>query len=149
MLARTVGSMALTIPEREQFLSEPHIAALSVEAEGGRAPLTIPIWYQYTPGKKPWVLTGTGSRKLGLIRAAGRFTLMVDRVEPTLRYVAVSGAVVDYVDGTRDDLREMAARYLPEEKVGPYVEMAEREHGPQTRVTLDPQQWLSVDLGNI
>ena len=79
MLARTVGFMALTIPEREQFLSEPHIAARSVEAEGGRAPLTIPIWYQYTPGEKPWVLTGTGSRKLGLIRAAGRFTLMVDR----------------------------------------------------------------------
>ena len=85
VLARTVGFMALTIPEREQFLSEPHIAARSVEAEGGRAPLTIPIWYQYTPGEKPWVLTGTGSRKLGLIRAAGRFTLMVDRVEPTLR----------------------------------------------------------------
>ena len=43
VLARTVGFMALTIPEREQFLSEPHIAARSVEAEGGRAPLTLSL----------------------------------------------------------------------------------------------------------
>ncbi|MCH5645364.1 MULTISPECIES: pyridoxamine 5'-phosphate oxidase family protein [unclassified Gordonia (in: high G+C Gram-positive bacteria)] len=141
--------MALTVTEREQFLSEPHIAALSVEAEPGRAPLTVPIWYQYTPGERPWLLTGTESRKLGLIRAAGRFTLMVERVEPTIRYASVSGDVVGYDDATRDDLWEMAARYLPEEKVGPYVDFAWDNHGPQTRVTLEPRQWVSLDLGSV
>ncbi|MDT0323912.1 pyridoxamine 5'-phosphate oxidase family protein, partial [Streptomyces sp. DSM 44918] len=40
--------MALTHDEREQFLAEPHVAALAVDsAEEGRAPLTVPIWYQY------------------------------------------------------------------------------------------------------
>ncbi|MDY6996316.1 MAG: pyridoxamine 5'-phosphate oxidase family protein, partial [Actinomycetota bacterium] len=39
----------MTLPqhEREQFLAEPHIAALSVNAGAGRGPLTVPIWYQY------------------------------------------------------------------------------------------------------
>ncbi|MCZ9342993.1 pyridoxamine 5'-phosphate oxidase family protein, partial [Streptomyces sp. TRM76130] len=38
--------MALSRAEREQFLAEPHIAALAVDAGAGRAPLTVPIWYQ-------------------------------------------------------------------------------------------------------
>lgn len=42
--------MALSKDEREQFLSEPHIAALSVFAGDSRGPLTVPIWYQYSPG---------------------------------------------------------------------------------------------------
>ena len=43
--------------ERELFLSEPHIAALSVSDGQGRGPLTIPIWYQYQPGGEAWVLS--------------------------------------------------------------------------------------------
>ncbi|MDH3022058.1 pyridoxamine 5'-phosphate oxidase family protein [Gordonia alkanivorans] len=141
--------MALTKSEREAFLAEPHVAALSVEAEPERAPLTVPIWYHYEPGGRPWLLTGTESRKLNLIRAAGRFTLMVDEVSPRLMYVSVSGDAVDMVAGTRDDLREMASRYLPPQAVEPYIEMAEKEHGPQTKVYLDPQQWVSLDLGSL
>ena len=63
--------MALTREEREQFLAEPHIAALSVEAEPGRAPLTVPIWYQYAPGGDIWIMTGLDTRKNRLIQAAG------------------------------------------------------------------------------
>ncbi|MFW0792769.1 pyridoxamine 5'-phosphate oxidase family protein [Gordonia sp. CPCC 205515] len=141
--------MALSKQERETFLAQPHIAALSVEAGPDRAPLVVPIWYQYAPGGKPWILTGTSSRKLELIRAAGRFTLMVETVEPEIKYVAVSGDVVDYSDGTRADLTEMSARYLPADKVAGYVEMATREHGHQTKVVLDPKQWVSLDLGSL
>ncbi|UCZ91303.1 pyridoxamine 5'-phosphate oxidase family protein [Gordonia sp. WA4-43] len=139
--------MALTKSEREAFLSEPHVAALSVEAEPGRAPLMVPVWYQYEPGGRPWLLTGTESRKLQLIRTAGRFTFMVDEVSPRLMYVAVSGDAVDMVPGTRGDLQEMAARYLPPQAVDPYVEMAEKDHGPQTKLFLEPKQWVSLDLG--
>ncbi|MBD0859971.1 pyridoxamine 5'-phosphate oxidase family protein [Gordonia sp. zg691] len=141
--------MALTTTEREAFLAEPHVAALSVEAEPGRAPLTVPIWYHYEPGGRPWLLTGTESRKLQLIRAAGRFTLMVDEVSPRLMYVSVSGDVVDMVAGTRGDLQEMASRYLPPQAVDPYLEMAERDHGPQTKLYLEPKQWVSLNLGSL
>lgn len=139
--------MALSREEREQFLAEPHIAALSVSAGKDRGPLTVPIWYQYTPGGQPWFITGTGSRKHRLIEAAGYLSLMVERLEPTVRYVAVDGAVDRIEDGTDEQLVEMTKRYLPSEAVEPYLEMARREHGPSVAVYLKPQHWLSADLG--
>ena len=139
--------MALSREEREQFLAEPHIAALSVSAGKDRGPLTVPIWYQYTPGGQPWFITGTGSRKHRLIEAAGYLSLMVDRVEPTVRYVAVDGAVDRIEEGTDEQLVEMTKRYLPPEAVEPYLEMARREHGPSVAVYLKPQHWLSADMG--
>ena len=53
--------MHLSKEEREQFLAEPQLAALSVTAGDKRGPLTVPIWYQYSPGGEPWVLTGAGT----------------------------------------------------------------------------------------
>ena len=141
--------MALSREEREQFLAEPHIAALSVSAGKDRGPLTVPIWYQYTPGGQPWFITGTGSRKHRLIEAAGYLSLMVERLEPTVRYVAVDGAVDRIEDGTDEQLVEMTKRYLPPEAVEPYLEMARREHGPSVAVYLKPQHWLSADLGGV
>jgi hypothetical protein len=139
--------MALFREERELFLAEPHVAALSVNAGDGRGPLTVPIWYQYSPGGQPWFNTGLGSRKHRLIEAAGHLSLMVERVEPTVRYVAVDGAVDRIEEGTDEQLVEMTKRYLPPEAVEPYLEMARREHGQSVAVFLKPQHWLSADLG--
>ena len=141
--------MALNEKDRQQFLSEPHIAALSVESGGDRAPLTVPIWYQYTPGGQPWVLTGKTSKKAELIRAAGRFTLMVERLEPTIRYVSVDGVVDRIEDGTSAQLREMSARYLAPEKVDGYLEFAESQLEENIAIYLRPEHWLSADLGQV
>jgi nitroimidazol reductase NimA-like FMN-containing flavoprotein (pyridoxamine 5'-phosphate oxidase superfamily) len=92
--------MALSKDEREQFLAEPHIAALSVSAGDKRGPLTVPIWYQYSPGGEPWVITGAGSRKHRLIETQGEFTLMAQPLEATVRYVAVDGTVSRIEPGT-------------------------------------------------
>jgi len=137
----------LSARDRELFLAEPHIAALSVSAGPGRGPLTIPIWYQYAPGGEAWVLTEAGSRKARLIEAASRFTLMVDRVLPTVRYVSVEGPVTRMVRGTDEHLREMTMRYLPAERVAAYLEFAEADFGEQVAIYLQPQLWLSADLG--
>ncbi|WKG02630.1 pyridoxamine 5'-phosphate oxidase family protein [Mycolicibacterium sp. HK-90] len=139
--------MALSKEEREQFLAEPHIAAMSVYAGDKRGPLTLPIWYQYTPGGEPWVLTGNGSRKHRLIEAAGHLSLMVERLEPTVRYVAVDGAVSRIEPGTDEQLVEMTKRYLAPEKVEAYLEFARREQGDSVAVFLKPEHWLSADLG--
>ncbi len=139
--------MALSREEREEFLTEPHVAALSVSTGDTRGPLTVPIWYQYTPGGQPWFITGAGSRKHRLIEAAGYLSLMVDRVEPTVRYVAVDGAVSRIEEATDEQLVEMTRRYLPPEAVEPYLETARREHGPSVAVYMKPQHWLSADLG--
>jgi hypothetical protein len=133
--------------ERELFLSEPHIAALSVSDGQGRGPLTIPIWYQYQPGGEAWVLSEVDSRKVRLIEAAGRFTLMVDRVVPTTRYVSVEGLVTRMVPGTDEHLQEITERYLSAEKVPAYIEFAKSELGEQIAIYMRPQRWLSSDLG--
>ncbi|BBZ09000.1 pyridoxamine 5'-phosphate oxidase [Mycolicibacterium doricum] len=140
--------MALSKEQREQFLAEPHVAALSVSAGSERGPLTVPVWYQYSAGGQPWVLTGAGSRKHRLIEAAGYFSMMVERLEPTVRYVTVDGPVSRIEPGTDDHLVEVAKRYLPPEAVETYLEMARREHGESVVIHLRPQHWISSDLGS-
>jgi hypothetical protein len=146
----TLGAMAdvsLSVRERELFLAEPHVAALSVSAGPDRGPFTIPIWYQYAPGGEAWVLTPAASRKVALIKAAGRFSLMVDRVESTVRYASVEGPVTRVVPATADQEREVAARYLPPDKVQAYLELSQ-EWGEQVVIYLRPQRWLTADLGS-
>ena len=137
----------LSVHERELFLAEPHIAALSVSAGPDRGPLTMPMWYQYEPGGEAWVLTEADSRKARLIEAAGRFTLMVERSAPTIRYVSVEGPVTRTVPQTDELLREITERYLPPEKVPAYLEFARTELRKQVAIYLRPQRWLSSDLG--
>jgi hypothetical protein len=141
--------MALSKTEREEYLSESHIAALSVAAGADRGPLTVPIWYDYTPGGDAWVLTGATSKKAQLIRTAERFTLMIEQSDPTIRYVSVEGPVAREEPSTPELLRAMAARYLPPEKVDGYLEMANREHEENVVFYLRPEHWLSADLGAI
>ncbi len=142
-----MADSSLSVRDRELFLAEPHIAALSVSAGLGRGPLTLPIWYQYEPGGEAWVLTEAASRKARLIEAAGRFTLMVDRVTPTARYVSVEGPVTRMVPGTDELLLEITARYLPPDKVPAYIEFARTELGEQVAIYLRPQRWLTADMG--
>ena len=142
-----MADSSLSLHDRELFLAEPHVAALSVSAGDGRGPLTLPIWYQYAPGGEAWVLTEASSRKARLIETAGRFTLMVERVMPTNRYVSVEGPVTRYVPGTGALLREIAKRYLPPDKVQAYIDFAEAELGEQVAIYMRPERWLTADLG--
>lgn len=142
-----MSDSSLSVRDRELFLAEPHIAALSVSAGADRGPFTLPIWYQYTPGGEAWVLTEASSRKARLIEAAGRFTLMVERTLPTVRYVSVEGPVMRTIEGTDELLREMTERYLQPDKVPAYLEFAQSELGGQVAIYLRPERWLTADLG--
>lgn len=147
--ATSLTGVPLSKNDREQFLAEPRIAALSVYAGDQRGPLTVPIWYQYFPGGEPWVLTGAGSRKHRLIEAAGRFTLMVERVEPSVRYVSVDGPVSRIETGTDELLVEVTKRYLPPDRVAGYLDYARSQLGENVVISLRPEHWLSADLGEI
>lgn len=140
--------MALSKDEREQFLAQPHIAALSVNAGVDRGPLTVPMWYQYAPGGEPWVLTGAGSHKARLIEKAGRFSLMVEQAAPTLRYVAVDGDVGRIEPGTDDHHIELARRYLPPERAERYLKFA-LALKDQVVIYLRPRHWISADMGAV
>ncbi|MFF5296024.1 pyridoxamine 5'-phosphate oxidase family protein [Paractinoplanes globisporus] len=139
--------MALSREEREQFLAEPHIGALSVVERPDRAPLTVPIWYQYEPGGDLWIATEPGARKMQAIRAAGRFGIMVERSTPTARYVSVQGPVVVIEPGSPERSREMAQRYIPPARVEEYLEFERTQIGEQVIVHMRPEHWLSSDLG--
>ncbi|MFE7802514.1 pyridoxamine 5'-phosphate oxidase family protein [Nocardia sp. NPDC057440] len=138
--------MPLTLEERQEFLAQPHIAALSVAEGPDRGPLSVPIWYQYEPGTEPWVLTGVDSRKMRSIKAAGRFTLMVQEVMPSVRYVTVEGPVSRIVPMTDELHLEMVTRYLSGDAAEAYLKQAEN-FGEQAVIYLRPEHWLSADLG--
>jgi hypothetical protein len=142
-----MADSALSVRDRELFLAEPHIAALSVSAGPARGPFTLPIWYQYVPGGEAWVLTEAASRKARLIEAAGRFTLLVQRTLPTERYVSVEGPVTRMIPETDELLREITERYLPPERVPAYLKFAREELREQVAIYLRPQRWLTADLG--
>ncbi|MEU0312172.1 pyridoxamine 5'-phosphate oxidase family protein [Nocardioides sp. NPDC006273] len=139
--------MGIPIADRQELLSQPLIAALSVSREDGRGPLTVPIWYDYTPGGDVWFVTGKDSLKTRLIRAAGRCTLMVERLDPTVRYVSVEGPV-RIAGAAEGDTAAMARRYLPPEAVGPYLAEA-ANYPPEVTIRLTPENWLSADLGAV
>ncbi|MCQ4045274.1 pyridoxamine 5'-phosphate oxidase family protein [Streptantibioticus rubrisoli] len=139
--------MTLTRRECEQFLAEPHVGALSVVERPDRAPLIVPIWYHYTPGGELWVRTGPDSRKARAIRSAGRFSLMVQRTEPTVRYVSVEGPVTRTAPDSRERSWEMAARYLPQDKVADFVEYDQTHLGEHVAIHMRPEHWVSADLG--
>jgi hypothetical protein len=139
--------MPLSVEAREQFFAEPHVAALSVVAGPMRGPLTVPIWYHYRPGSEAWVLTPARSRKAQLIEAAGRFTLMVQRIEPTVRYVSVEGPVTRIDVGTDEHLHDISNHYLSPKAAVAYEEFARANLGEQVAIYLRPERWLSADLG--
>jgi hypothetical protein len=72
---------------------------------------------------------------------------MVQRLQPTVRYVSVEGPVAQTIPSTDELLHEIASRYLPPEAVQPYVELAKADHGEQVVIVMRPEHWLSSDLG--
>lgn len=72
---------------------------------------------------------------------------MVERVEPTVRYVAVDGPVSRIEPGTDEHLVEVTRRYLAPAQVDAYLDVARREHGDSVVIHMKPQHWLSSDLG--
>jgi hypothetical protein len=74
---------------------------------------------------------------------------MAERVDPTVRYVAVDGPVSRIEPSTDEHLVEMVRRYMPPEKVDAYLEFARREHGEGVVIFMKPEHWISADLGSL
>ena len=74
---------------------------------------------------------------------------MAERLDPTIRYVSVSGSVDKIVPGTDEMLVEVSRRYLTPDKVDGYLEFARSQLGEQVGIYMNPQHWLSADLGAI
>lgn len=143
--------MKLSEAEREAFLAEPHYASVSVNVDSSRGPMAVPLWYHYTPGGELWVLTGDGTLKAEALKAAGRFTLIVQRIKPTRRYVAVEGSITRVEPATDEDMVTLVDRYLEGGEAERHLEWL-REHfrtapGKNLRISMRPERWLAADRG--
>jgi PPOX class probable F420-dependent enzyme len=129
---------------RQRFLEDKRVGVLSVAADHGRPPASVPIWYDYTPDGDIRINTGASSRKARLIEQAGVVTLVVQREEPPYQYVVVEGTVVDVANPPPLDAREaIAIRYLGEEGGRAFVQGM----GAVASVlfTVRPNRWITAD----
>jgi nitroimidazol reductase NimA-like FMN-containing flavoprotein (pyridoxamine 5'-phosphate oxidase superfamily) len=110
----------MTIDERDAFLSEVRIGVLSIPNDG-RGPLTIPIWYQYTPGEDLRMTTGGASHKGKLLKKTARVSLCVQDEAPPYRYVSVEGPISIEDSDIDKNTRPLAHRYLGIEKGDEYI----------------------------
>lgn len=139
-------SLAMSRAEREAFLADTHVGIVSI-AEEGRGPLAVPVWYRYAPGGEVLFATAETSRKVPLLRKAGRASLCVQTESAPYLYVSVEGPIrFDRVDFERDT-REMAIRYLGPDMGAMYL-AATYPNGvtSEVLVRLRPERWWSADF---
>jgi len=142
-----MSSLRMSPSEREAFLAEMRVGVISIEAEG-RAPLAVPIWYDYEPGGDLWVITERASLKGRLLTAARRFSLCVQSEALPYKYVSVEGEVarIETAEVERD-LRPMAHRYLGAEMGDLYVQQTATDAtaGGSIVVRMHPRRWAAID----
>ncbi|MFT4712495.1 MAG: nitroimidazol reductase NimA-like FMN-containing flavoprotein [Candidatus Azotimanducaceae bacterium] len=134
-------SLAMSIDEREQFLSNLHVGLISIP-RSTRGPLTVPIWYAYEPGGNPWMITDSNSLKGRCLEKCDRISLCVQTEELPYQYVMVEGEF-QITKSNNDQLLAMAIRYLGPEQGELYAASDKAE--TSIIVTLIPDQWLSTD----
>ena len=106
----------------------------------------MPIWYSYEPGGELRMVTAKTSRKVQLMRRAGRFSVCVQTETQPYKYVSVEGPVVaiEPADVERDR-RPLAHRYLGAQRGDRYIENTRFEYVGSVVVRMLPERWLTVD----
>ncbi|MCO1660202.1 pyridoxamine 5'-phosphate oxidase family protein [Pseudonocardia humida] len=132
----------------QDFLAQPRVAVLAVEAAAGRPPLTVPVWYHYAPGGDVTFFTGTQgrtARKSRLLERAGRFSLNVQHAEMPYRYVTVECTVTAVERRpSAEQAYAITSRYLPEDAARGVAE--EETADPDNTFVLyagRPDRWLT------
>ncbi len=132
--------------EKEAFLADLHVGVIGLN-DGERGPLTVPIWYDYTPGGELWVITGADSRKGKLLSEGTRVSLAAQTETAPYVYVSVEGVVTSIAPADAETLLAMAIRYLGEEQGAAYAAGSPLEG--QVTVRIRPEHWLGVDYSKL
>ena len=139
-----MGDLAMSEDERQAFLADLHVGVLAVERSDG-PPLAVPVWYRYAPGGDVELSTEEASIKAGLLRAAGRASLVAQRETFPYAYVSVEGPVtLGPVD--HDTRVDIASRYLGDEMGKAYVEGTSSD---DVLIRLTPERWFTVDYAKL
>jgi len=154
LLNRTTATKenALSVEERDAFLSELRIGRLASNREDGWAHVT-PIWYVWDEGR--FVLSlGKSRRHLTNIAANPKVTLCVDEDPRTTDLTKSPQAVVCFGNATlhhddatvKDVTTKVEERYLPAEARGPELDELLWFEG-RVAVVIEPERWLAWDQG--
>jgi nitroimidazol reductase NimA-like FMN-containing flavoprotein (pyridoxamine 5'-phosphate oxidase superfamily) len=136
-------SFVMTAEERMAFLAGEHVGVLAIERDG-RAPLAVPVWYDYEPGGDILIWIERDTVKDKLIKAAGRFSFAVHDDTQPYKYVTAEGPVVANGERpTKEQALRIVRRYAPEEEAVRYVSSALGERSVLVRMR--PEKWLSND----
>jgi nitroimidazol reductase NimA-like FMN-containing flavoprotein (pyridoxamine 5'-phosphate oxidase superfamily) len=143
-------STRLTVAEREAFLSDVRIGVLSVASDrADRAPISAPVWYDFSPEAGVTVIMNGKSRKGVALETARRFILVVQSEAIPYRYVTVEGPVTDVRrPDTEKDLLPLAIRYLGEDRGRAYAKEWEEAGAAETDLVyvMKPTHWNTADF---
>ena len=134
--------------KREEFLAATHVGVVSI-LDGARGPLTVPVWYRYTPGGTVRFVTGANSRKAKLLGAAGRAGFCVQTETPPYQYVSIEGPITLGTPDYEADVRQVALRYLGEQMGEMYLAGSAQDPEPTVLIELRPERWFSVDYSQL
>lgn len=140
-------SLTMTKEERDVFLAEVHVAVIAIP-QPGRGPLTVPVWYAYVPENEFHIWTGGNSHKARLLRAAGRFSLCVQRETRPYKYVSAEGPVIAIEPiHLEQHLRPLVYRYLGRKEGDEFLdELGGSAAGTgDILIRMKPERWLSQD----
>lgn len=141
-------SLVMSKAERDAFLSEVHVAIISIP-EVGRGPLTIPVWYAYESSGEFRVWTGGNSRKVALMKESKRISICVQQETVPYKYVSAEGPVISMEPiHLKMELQPLVYRYLGEEAGNQYLQsIGGDEAGTgDILVRMRPERWLSEDF---
>ncbi len=130
----------MTEVERMVFLAEARMAFIAVEW-GDRAPLSMPVWYEYEPGGDVLLWAYADSLKSRLVRAARRFSLTSQQVDLPYRYVTVQGPVTTVQPAQREWVEALAVRYLGTERGKAHI--ADVFEPGSLAIRMRPERWFS------
>jgi hypothetical protein len=145
-----MASLSMTKPEREAFLADLHVGVISID-QPDRAPLAVPIWYDFDPEIGVWVITEASSLKGKRLTAAGRYSLCAQtETPPVYQYVSVEGPVIETRPAdVEKDTRPMARRYFGQELGDQYVAATADSGGRSLVYVMRPERWLTVDYSKL
>lgn len=139
----------LSRQEREEFLARPHVGVLSVVADDGRPPSTLPTWYAYEPGGNITLVTRRDKRKSRLISGAGQVSFSVQQPERPYKYVTVEGTVVAQRPPSREDLTTIGGRYIDAKALDGWADWelgGGNGNGEPEYVEIRPDRWLTAEF---
>ena len=135
-------SLAMSIEERDAFLADLHVGIVAIERKA-KAPLTVPIWYDYEPGGDVWMVMSQDSLKGKLLANVDRISLCAQSEQAPYSYVSIEGPF-SITQRTHDHILHMAVRYLGAE-LGPQYAAASEGGDDNIVVSITPETWYTAD----